>query len=70
MIDDNLRHLLATQIRLEMRPDQLSAADVVALGQVRDALGIRAAVALEVRRALRDILPVKPVKTPSRRRAS
>ena len=65
MSDDTIRDTLAAQFRLAMRPDTVTEADVDLLGQIRLSLGIRAAVAYELTRALRT---TKTAAKSSRRR--
>jgi len=67
MTEDTIRDTLAAQFRLAMQPDTVTERDVDLLGQVRDGLGVRAAICYEVRRALNATKTTK-TKTPSRRR--
>ena len=66
-MNDPIRDALEVQYRLAAAPETLTEADVDLLGSIRLGLGIRAAVALEVRRALKSTKTA--VKTTSRRRA-
>jgi len=63
-LSDHTRDVVRASLRLEMQPEKLTAADVAVLGRVRDGLGIRAAIAFEVHRALKHLACAKP----SRRR--
>jgi hypothetical protein len=63
---DDLRDTLAAQFRLETQPEKLTDREVDLLGQIRDGLGVRAAICYEVRRAL-NATTTKTAK-PSRRR--
>ena len=65
---DPIRALVAAQLRLDADPAALTADDVSLLGEARFSLGLRAAVALEVRRALNATTTTK-TKGSSRRRA-
>ena len=64
---DPIRALVAAQLRLDADPAALTADDVSLLGEARFSLGLRAAVALEIRRALN--ATTTKTKGPSRRRA-
>ena len=64
---DDIRDPVRAYVRLEEHPELLTTRDVDQLGNLRLALGIRAAVAFEVRRALHSMKPPNTVK-PSHRR--
>ena len=66
---DELRDSIAAHLRLELSPETLTVDDVQLLGAMSQCLGVRAAVAYELRRVTTTPTKAKR-RTPSRRKTA